>query len=426
MRLIYFLGLALSSCSVLGKVVPPSRTCSVRPLGKGRDDTTQVEAAIATCGQFGSTVFEEGTFNITRKMTWNLQSSKVDLKGFLSFNPDIQFWLNPNNTYRVVFIQSQASWFVVTGDNFIIDAHNTGGIQGNGQTWWSYFATHTKADGDGRPISLTVFNATRATIKNFKILSPPFWSNTVAQSREIVYDGMFVNASNQDPLYVGKNVVPNTDGINTYRSDNVSLLNWDVTCGDDCLAIKGNSTNILARNITCRGGNGIAFGSLGQYANLSDIVQNVEMDNLLITRIDPNVQPNMANGIYFKSWTGTANGVPPTAGGGGGGFVNNVIASNVKLDRVNAPLHLYQTNGGHSADLPSQLSFGGLHFANWSGTALTNKIIDIECSPAVGCADITFESFTVSAPAGQSPRFICQNTDDVTGLSAPCNATGQA
>lgn len=34
------------------------------------------------------------------------------------------------------------------------------------------------------------------------------------------------------------------------------------------LDTKQNSTNILARNITCRGGTGIAFGSLGQYAEL--------------------------------------------------------------------------------------------------------------------------------------------------------------
>lgn len=52
--------------------------------------------------------------------------------------------------------------------------------------------------------------------------------------------------------------------------------------------------------------------------------------------------------IYFKSWTGTVNGVPPTAGGGGGGYVSNVVSRNVQLDRVKSPLHLYQTNGGHS------------------------------------------------------------------------------
>jgi hypothetical protein len=29
--------------------------------------------------------------------------------------------------------QSQASWFVITGRDFEVDAHNTGGIMGNGQ-----------------------------------------------------------------------------------------------------------------------------------------------------------------------------------------------------------------------------------------------------------------------------------------------------
>jgi galacturan 1,4-alpha-galacturonidase len=77
--------------------------------------------------------------------------------------------------------------------------------------------------------------------------------------------------------------------------------------------------------------------------------------------------------VYLKTWTGTANGVPPTGGGGGTGHVTNVVARNVRLDRVDAPLHLYQTNGAHSADAPSRLAFGGLAFANWSGTATSNK-----------------------------------------------------
>ncbi|KAF9045506.1 pectin lyase fold/virulence factor [Panaeolus papilionaceus] len=418
-----------------------AKRCTLRPLGLGQDDTTQIEKAIADCGHFGTTVFESGNYNITRKMTWNLVSSKVELHGYLSFKPDIQYWLNADNTYRVVFIQSQASWFVVTGSDFEIDAFNTGGIQGNGQPWWSYVATHGKADGDGRPIALTLWKVSRGIVKNFRIESPPFWANTVAESSDVIYDGMFVNATNQDPLYVGKNVVPNTDGINTYRSERVTMLNWDITCGDDCLAIKGvwmrlslwrlffsyspqNSTDIIAKDITCRGGNGIAFGSLGQYANLSDIVQNVVMENLKMIRIDPNVQPNMVNGVYFKSWTGTANGSPPNNGGGGTGRVNNVTIRNVELDRVNAPLHLYQTNGGHSADAPSTLKFGGLHFIDWRGTAIANKIIDIECSSSVGCGDISFSRFSVTPPSGQGARFICQNTAQVTGLTTPCNSTG--
>ncbi|KAF8186344.1 pectin lyase fold/virulence factor [Pholiota molesta] len=423
---VIFALISLSSALVPNVHSRDEKTCYLRPLGPGRDDTDQVVAAIAKCGHFGTTTFAPGSYNITRKMTWDLVSSTVNLKGYLNFPPDIDYWLNTNNTYQVVFIQSQSSWFVVTGSDFVIDAHNTGGIQGNGQPWWSYFATHTREDGDGRPIALTVWKAARGIIKNFRIESPPFWSNAVAESTNIIYDGMFVNATNTDPLYVGKNVVPNTDGIDTYRSDHISLLNWDVTCGDDCVAIKGNSTNINLRNIICRGGNGIAIGSLGQYADLPDNVINLEMDTLQMIRLDPSVQPNMVSGVYFKSWDGSVNGAPPTGGGGAKGLVNNVVVRNMKLDRVTAPVHVYQTNGGKSGDLPSQLKFEGLHFINWTGTAVTNKVVDIECSPAVGCSDISFEDFNVTPPAGQGLRLICQNTVDVTGLPAPCNTTGQA
>ncbi|KJA25253.1 glycoside hydrolase family 28 protein [Hypholoma sublateritium FD-334 SS-4] len=356
----------LSLTPALGATLPggshSQNNCELRPLGPGRDDTDQVEAAIAKCGHFGTTTFAEGSYNITRKMTWDLVSAKVDLKGYLNFPPDIDFWLNANNTYRVVFIQSQASWFVVTGSDFEVDAHNKGGIQGNGQPWWTYFATHTREDGDGRPISLTLFKVTRGTISNFRIQSPPFWSNAVAESSDVVYNGMFINATNTNPLYAGQNIVPNTDGIDTYRSDRVSLLNWDVTCGDDCIAVKGNSTNIELRNITCRGGNGIAIGSLGQYINMPDYVNNVEMDTLQMIRLDPSVQPNMGTGVYFKSFDGSVNGSPPTAGGGA-------------------------------------------------------NVVDIACSPAAICDDISFENFNVAPPAGEAPRLICQNTANVTGLT---------
>jgi galacturan 1,4-alpha-galacturonidase len=196
-----------AAASVAAVSLPdPSKVCNVKPLGHGRDDTSQVQAAIDKCGHFGTTSFAAGVYNITRKMTWDLQSAKVDLRGYLNFQPDIDFWLDARNTYRVVFIQSQASWFVVTGSDFEIDAHNTGGIQGNGQPWWSAFATppRTRQDGDGRPIALTLWKVTRGIVRNFRIESPPFWSNAVAQSSDVTYDGMFINATNEDPKFFGQ------------------------------------------------------------------------------------------------------------------------------------------------------------------------------------------------------------------------------
>ncbi|KAI0794789.1 pectin lyase fold/virulence factor, partial [Fomes fomentarius] len=135
-------------------------------------------------------------------------------------------------------------------------------------------------------------------------------------------------------------------GIDKYRSDRISLLRWDITCGDDCLAIKGNSTNIVAKDITCRGGNGIAFGSLGQYVQFNDIVNNVLLEDLNLIRLDSQVQPNMVSGVYFKSWDGT-------------------VTRRVTFDQVTLPI------GGHS-DGPSTLRFSNLTFEDWVGTAQRN------------------------------------------------------
>lgn len=73
-------------------------------------------------------------------------------------------------------------------------------------------------------------------------------------------------------------------------------------------------------------------------------------------------------------------------------------------------------------------------------------VVDIECSPAAGCRNITFRDYDVAIPANQGARLICQNVSGLTGLngpyiknfvfkgcrglirvlsSAPCNATGR-
>ncbi|KAF8495592.1 pectin lyase-like protein [Gautieria morchelliformis] len=397
--------------------------CSLSPSGLGQDDTTQILAAIAKCGHNGHTTFAPGDYNITRKMTWDLDSATVDLRGTLNFVPDIDFWLQSENTYQVIFIQSQASWFVLTGKDFVVDGHGLGGIQGNGQPWWEFFTNHTREDGDGRPVSLTLSNVTRGTVNNFKVDSPPFWCNAVANSQDVVYKGMTCNSTNTNP---GKHIVPNTDGIDTYRSDKVTMIDWDITCGDDCLAIKGNSTNILAKNIVCRGGNGIAFGSLGQYQQFDDIVENVLLENITTQRLDPAVQPNMMSGVYFKTWTGSVHGSPPTGGGGGGGRrVNNVVAKGVFNDRVSLPVHAFQTNSGQPGDLPSQLRYSNITFIDFTGASQSSELVDIECSSAAPCPNIAFENFAVQPPSGLAPRFVCINVINEVGLPGPCTPTGQ-
>ncbi|TBU25701.1 pectin lyase-like protein [Dichomitus squalens] len=393
------------------------RTCTIKPLGYSQSDVSQIEAAIAACGHGGTTVLEAGEYNITRKMHWDLANSHVDLHGSLNFVFDLEHWMDPGSTYRVIFIQSQASWFVVSGHDFTIDAHGTGGIVGNGQHWWSWYGNATRLDGDGRPVSLTLSHVARGTVRDFRVDGPPFWCNAVADSSDVLYDGMTCVSENADETWFGQNIVWNTDGIDTYRSDNITMLNWDITTGDDCLAIKGNSTNVFAKNVTCRGGTGIAFGSVGQYSQLPDYVDNVVLEDITFVRPDTQVQPLMEHGVYFKSWTGTRIGFPPTGGGAGGGRVSGVVARNVNLDQVTTPIQVYQTNLGHPGDKPSKLQFTNLTFTNWTGTAQTSTVVDLECSPAAPCTDLTFEQINIAVPGDQVAEFACVNVASVAGVA---------
>lgn len=63
--------------------------------------------------------------------------------------------------------------------------------------------------------------------------------------------------------------------------------------------------------------------------------------------------------------------------------MHNLVARNVSLDRVDLPVHLYQTNGGHSGDAPSRLSFSSLRFEDWTGTVGTSnkRALNGPCTP---------------------------------------------
>jgi len=70
---------------------------------------------------------------------------------------------------------------------------------------------------------------------------------------------------------------------------NIELDGLTYQRGDDCIAIKPRSYNINVRNVLCRGGNGIAIGSLGQYLE-DNSVENIQVDNVDIIRYNNDME----------------------------------------------------------------------------------------------------------------------------------------
>lgn len=192
----------------------------------------------------------------------------------------------------------------------------------------------------------------------------------------------------------------NTDGSDTWNADKVLYENWVVqngaypllvpfsliypTCascpqldlqandellkGDDCIAIKGNSTNIHGRNITCHGGGdgGMPIGSIGQYPHRPDFVENVTFTDVHLI--------NTNRGAWIKTWPGMPRHGPENGddGGGGGGYVKNVTFENFRMEGVNMPIYTTQCTYVEDAEVcdTSKVRFVAGQFVNFRSPIL--------------------------------------------------------
>lgn len=127
---------------------------------------------------------------------------------------------------------------------------------------------------------------------------------TVIDSSNILLQDILVNNAG-----TSGGTISNTDGANTIYANNITFNRWDVTNGDDSIAIKANSTNIKITNSIFHKGLGLAFGSIGQYLNKYETIENVTASNITTN--------GTLHAAYVKTWTGQQVGYPPNGGGGG-------------------------------------------------------------------------------------------------------------
>jgi galacturan 1,4-alpha-galacturonidase len=109
------------------------------------------------------------------------------------------------------------------------------------------------------------------------------------------------------------------DGWDTYRSDSITIQDSIIYNTDDCVSFKPNSTNIIVQNLHCNGSHGISVGSLGQYLNQKDIVENLYIFNNTMTYSGDSARIKVYQGAIPL-----ADGSLPPASGGGYGYVRNV------------------------------------------------------------------------------------------------------
>jgi galacturan 1,4-alpha-galacturonidase len=286
MRATSLLGACVIVGSVLGYVVNNGTECYLYPeslthFGQPVDDSPSIQQAFELCGTNGTVIFTANDFHINQVMnTTNLLNCEVKQYGNLIYSTNVPYWLS--HSYNVG-LQNQSTAWLFGGTN--VTFLGLGGhYDGNGQTW--YTENRNNSNQPGRPISITFYNSTNLRVDGLRIIQQQFWATFVSYSQNVVMTNIYINATSNDntryerlmPWVCRKcsmsdaisSSTVNTDGSDTWNSRDITYTNWTVTTGDDCIAAKGNTTNLHVQNVTCYGGAGMTIGSVGKSPDLKD------------------------------------------------------------------------------------------------------------------------------------------------------------
>ncbi|KAI0478299.1 putative galacturan 1,4-alpha-galacturonidase C [Xylaria cf. heliscus] len=376
--------------------------CTVTANGNKKNDVPNLLKAFDICGSHGVITFhEDQEYWIAEKLNPVVNDVVINWSGTWVFSNNITYWRN--NSYHIEF-QNHWAGFVLTGKDITILGNGTGGINGNGDVWYTEEAGGTQA---GRPMPFVLWNVSNVVVKDFSIWQPQIWSFNIMNGTDIIVDNLNVNAT-ATKAPSGKNWVQNTDGFDTMDVHNVTLKNLDYTGGDDCVAIKPRSYNVNIINATCRSGNGIAVGSLGQYLEDAS-VENVYFRDLSVG--------NTVYGFYIKTWMGELvyqdsyeSEYQPR--GGGWGVVRNITVENLNVTNARRALLVTQDSGDNDAHEyvgTSKMTITDIYVRNVFGTlATTSNTVSVSCSEVHPCKDIYLTGMIQTGLNGELANLSCE------------------
>ncbi|KAI1104685.1 glycoside hydrolase family 28 protein [Jackrogersella minutella] len=372
-----------------------------------RDDAPHILDALQECNNGGTVVFDKSYLIGSPLDLTFLQHVDLVITGEIAFDDsDVYYW--QNNSFKYTFQNQSAFWKIggedvnIYGDLSLEEGKSV--IDGKGEAYWQAVQTDTALL---RPMLFALDGMKGATMSNLRMRNPPNWFNIIANSSDIMISNMDLRAESLNGTKIA-----NSDGWDTYRSDGVVIQDSYIQNTDDCVSFKPNSTNVVIQNLECIGSHGISIGSIGQYPNETDIIENLYIYNISMT--------NASDFARIKVWPGIeTNFQTHLAGGGGSGYVRNVtydLLHSINNDRALTITQCYgQSNETLCNEFPANLTIEDVTMKNIYGT--TSAKLDPEagtlvCSAPDRCNDIRVENITVTVPSGQPPVYECTNMDN--------------
>ncbi|KAL6709796.1 hypothetical protein ACN47E_000581 [Coniothyrium glycines] len=390
--------IAVSADSYAGR-----KTCTVKPSGTNTtDDAPAIRSAFIECRQHGRIVFEPSTYYINSVLDiQNLHDVDIDFNGELLWSPDINYWLNAS---LPVGYQNQSTAFIMGGDNVRINGHGTATFNGNGDYWYEWIKKQPNTSNfPGRPHQITFDGLNNSVVKGLNFLRSQMWTMSIIHSYDTVWQDIFINNTGN------RLDSSNTDGVDTFFSANLLFKNWTVYNGDDSFSCKANSTNITLLDSHFYNGLGIAIGSIGQYNDQFETVENIYGENVYFE--------NTLHAFYMKTWTDDQNGYPPNGGGGGLGFAQNMVMKNFTIKNMRgAAFSISQCTRftgapGQGNCTNSQFQIRDVAIDGLKGTTKDRRVASLQCSAIVPCTNISLNDVELKHAQNETvvPNYLCGN-----------------
>ncbi|PNY27412.1 Alpha-L-rhamnosidase rgxB [Tolypocladium capitatum] len=379
--------------------------CVVRPNSKGGDDAPAIADALnRKCRSRGLVFLPGPVYNIRTPMaTLNMDDVVINQFGRLLWSTDIEYW---RSVSMPVGFQNQSTVWYFGGDRVTWDGYHVGTLDGNGQVWYDW--AKGKGNMPRRPMNVNFRKLTNSVVKRLRFVQSQMWTMAITHSKHVELDDIYVKSTSNSRW----NTL-NTDGCDTVNSDSITFRRWDVTNGDDSIALKGNSSNISIYDSVFRDGQGVAIGSMGQYDGRSEYITNFYARNITLH--------NTAHASYLKTWAGHSRGFPPNGGGGGVGHASNIVMEDIKVDRLRRqPFFAWQCENysgfsGQDCD-SSKFKLNNVAWRHVSGTVNddVNEVGWFQCSAAAGGCD-DFEAADIAVTKVNGSRLTRWHCDNMHG-----------
>ncbi|KAL2485335.1 Pectin lyase-like superfamily protein [Abeliophyllum distichum] len=286
-------------------------------------------------------------------------------------------------------IGNAGNWLLVEGaDGVSIEG---GFLDGQGTGLWA-----CKTSGKTCPIGATtlgISNSKNVLINGLTSLNSQMFHIVINGCDNIKVQGVKVLASGNSP---------NTDGIHVQFSTRVTILNSQISTGDDCVSIGPGTSNLWIENVNCGPGHGISIGSLGRDLK-EDGVENVTVKTVTFK--------NTQNGVRIKTWARQSTG-----------YVRGVLFQHAIMNNVQNPIVIDQNYCPNNKNCPGQVSgvkISDVTYEDIHGTSATAVAVKFDCSKTNPCQEIRMEDVNLTYK-NQAAKASCANAAGTTsGLIEP-------